>query len=152
MSHVTVHRLTRETARLLDSVTDDVFDHPLRADSLEDFLACPRHEMFFAEADRRVVGMCSSFTYFHPDKPAQMFINEVGVDEAYRRRGIGRKLLDAMVELARERGLAYAWLGTASDNVEGKALFGSASDPDDNPQPFLLYEWDLEWERQNPGG
>lgn len=140
---VAIHRLDRENARLLERVTDDVFDHAIRDDSLEAFLACPRHEMFFAELDGRVVGMCSAFIYFHPDKPAQMFINEVGVDETCRRQGIGRKLLDAMLGLARERGLAYAWLGTASDNVEGTALFGSASDPEDKPQPFLLYEWDL---------
>ncbi len=144
---LTIHRLSRENARLLDQVTDDVFDHAVRADSLEAFLGCPRHELFFAELDGRVVGICSSFIYIHPDKPWQMFINEVGVDEDYRRRGIGRKLLDAMVDLARERGYSYAWLGTASDNTEGKALFGSASDPEDNPQPFLLYEWDLEEER-----
>lgn len=149
---VSIHHLTRDNAHLLEKVTDDVFDHAIRADSLEDFLDCPRHELFFAEAEGKVVGICSCFIYIHPDKPWQMFINEVGVDEDYRRRGIGRKLLDAMVSLARERGYAYAWLGTASDNTEGKALFGSASDPEDNPQPFLLYEWDLEWERANPDG
>ncbi len=107
--------------------------------------------MFLAEVQGKVVGMCSAFIYIHPDKPWQMFINEVGVDEGYRRKGIGRKLLDAMVNLARERGYAYAWLGTASDNVEGQALFGSASDPDDNPQSFLLYEWDLDEEREEAG-
>ena len=144
---VEIHRLSGETAHLLERVTDDVFDHAIRDDSLEAFLACPRHEMFLAELDGKVVGMCSAFIYFHPDKPAQMFINEVGVDETCRRQGIGRNLLDAMIDLARARGLGYAWLGTASDNVEGKALFGSASDPEDSPQPFLLYEWDLAEER-----
>jgi aminoglycoside 6'-N-acetyltransferase I len=37
--------------------------------------------------DGLVVGMASAFEYFHPGKPPQMFVNEVGVTPAHQRRG-----------------------------------------------------------------
>jgi len=72
-----------------------------------------------------------------------LWINEVGVSPAYQRRGIGRALTAAIVEAGRQRGCAYAWLGTAQDNAAAQRCFGSVPDVE-APQPFLLYEWDFE--------
>jgi len=138
---VDLQRLTRTTASLLDRLDPDVFDHPIRADSLEAFLADPRHVMFLAVERGVVIGMASGFEYFHPDKPPHFFINEVGVSSAHQRRGIGRSLVEALLAEARRRGCSFAWLGTERDNVGGNACFGSV--PGVAPaQPFNLYEWD----------
>jgi len=99
--------------------------------------------MFLAIDGKTVVGMASSVEYFHPDKAPQLWINEVGVTMTHRRQGIGRRLVEALILEAEERGCTYAWLGTDADNVSGKACFGSVPDGEE-PQPFLLYEWDLE--------
>ncbi len=90
-----------------------------------------------------VVGMASAFEYFHPDKPSQMFVNEVGVTPAHQRRGIGCKLVEALLATARMRGCVFAWLGTSPDNIPGQACFASVPGVA-KPQTFLLYEWDLE--------
>ena len=52
----------------------------------------PRHLMLVAIEDDLVVGMASAVEYFHPDKPPQMWINEVVVSPAWQRRGTGRAL------------------------------------------------------------
>ncbi|MBI1392664.1 MAG: GNAT family N-acetyltransferase [Alphaproteobacteria bacterium] len=145
---VEIIRLTTEGASLLDAVEEDVFDNDIDPDALAAFLADPRHVMLIAvDGDdgrgARVVGMASAFDYFHPDKKPQMFINEVGVAPAWRRRGLGRRLVAALLAEAKARGCVYAWLGTDADNVGGKACFGSVSGGE-APQPFLLYEWSLE--------
>ena len=64
---------------LLGRVAPEVFDHavdPLLADA---FLRDPRHHLVAAIADNRLVGFVSALDYWHPDKPRELWINEVGV-------------------------------------------------------------------------
>lgn len=139
---VDLHQLCRDNADLLTNVAADVFDHEIDPEYLSAFVDDPRHVMFLAVDDATVVGMASGVEYFHPDKPVQLWINEVGVAPSHRNQGIGRGLVAALVTFAEERGCASAWLGTASDNIPGQKCFGSHPDVED-PQPFLLYEWGL---------
>jgi len=138
-----IRLLSQSNAALLENIAPDVFDNAIDPKSLAAFLDDPRHIMFVAINDGVVVGMASAFEYFHPDKPPQMFVNEVGVSPAYQRRGIGRKLVEALLHAARTRGCVFAWLGTATDNIPGQACFASVPGVA-KPQPFLLYEWNLE--------
>jgi len=126
----------------LTRVADDVFDEAVELKYLKPFLECPRHVMFLAMDEDLVVGMISGVEYFHPDKAPQLWINEVGVDTAHRRKGIGRKLSIAMIAEAECRKCTYAWLGTEPDNKAANALYNSV--PNVEPaQSFVLYEWDL---------
>lgn len=127
----------------LARVADEVFDYAVKTEHLSPFLACPRHVMFLAVDAGLVVGMISGVEYFHPDKAPQLWINEVGVDTAYRRRGIGKALSEAMIEEAESRNCTYAWLGTEPDNTAANALYRSV--PEGDPaEAFVLYGWDLE--------
>ena len=137
-----IHRLSPDNASLLENVAPEVFDNEVNPAYLAAFLEDPRHVMFVATDGQTVVGMASGFEYFHPDKPPQLFINEVGVAASHRCQGIGRRLVAALVEFARDRGHPFAWLGTASDNIAGQRCFGSHPDVEE-PQPFLLYEWNI---------
>lgn len=136
-------RLTADTAPLLAAAAGEILDNPVDPVQLAAFLADPRHLMLLAVADGRAVGMASATELLHPDKPPQMFINEVGVAEAFQRRGIGRRLVSALVEAARARGCSYVWLGTAADNLAGQRCFAAAG-ADGPPETFLLFAWDFE--------
>ena len=140
---IEILRMTRENASLLANLAPEVFDEQIDPDYLDAFLGDARHVMFLAIDEGTVVGMASAVEYFHPDKAAQLWINEVGVATSHRRQGIGRRLVGALIMEAEERGCTYAWLGTETGNESGKACFGSVPDVED-PQAFLLYEWDLE--------
>lgn len=134
--------LSAANAHLLESIAPDVFDFAIDPQQLDAFLNDPRHILVLAVDDGIVVGMASGTELFHPDKPPQLFINEVGVAETHQRQGIGRELVGALVKLAKERGCTCAWLGTDTDNVAGQACFGSVPGAS-KPQPFLLYEWEF---------
>lgn len=136
-------RLSSANSGLLANVAADVFDAPVQHRFLEAFVNDARHVMFVAVESGQVVGMGSAVEYFHPDKPPQLWINEVGVAAAFQRRGIGRAIVEALVNEAKSRGCVFAWLGTAHDNVAGQACFSSVKDVS-APQPFLLYEWEFE--------
>lgn len=135
-------QLTAETAGALDFCEAGVFDHPIRPDSLAAFLDDPRHLLWLAEAGGRVVGFASGTELLHPDKPPQLFINEVSVAPGWRGRGIGRGLVAALVAAARARGCDQAWLGTATDNEAGNACFASVPGAE-KAETFVLWEWDL---------
>ena len=134
---VEIQRIDHANSRLLDNVALDVFDFEVKPPYLAAFLDDPRHVLLVAIDNTLVVGMASAFEYFHPDKPAQLFINEVGVAASHRRQGIGRRLTSAMLDEAQRRGCGYAWLGTGSDNTSGQHCFGSVPGAGE-PEPFLL--------------
>ena len=137
---IEIRLLGAADAPVLARVGENVFDHPVDERFTRAFLDDPRHHMVVALDDGVVVGMCSAVDYVHPDKAPQLWINELGVAASRRRRGIGRRLLDAMLAHGRRLGCTEAWLGTEPDNVPARALYESAGA---QPEPFVLYAFPL---------
>ena len=67
-----------DEALVLDAVTD-VFDHAPQAALVAEFLRDDRHHLVGALEDGRLIGFVSAVHYVHPDKPAELWIDEVGV-------------------------------------------------------------------------
>ncbi len=126
---------------LLTNVAD-VFDNQVDKQLTAEFVNDPRHHLVVALEDELVVGMCSSVHYVHPDKPAELWINEVGVAETHKRQGIGRQLMEAMLEIGRRLGIAQAWVLTERSNLAATALYASVpgSQP---PEDCVLYAFDI---------
>ena len=83
--------------QLIQAGTAVVFDHIPRADLTTEFLRDPRHHLVIAIADGRIVGFVSAVHYVHPDKPAELWINEVAVAPGHRNQRVGRSMLDQML-------------------------------------------------------
>ncbi len=120
---ITIRRLTSDDAGQLERVADGVFDQPLDAALTAEFLADPRHHLVAAIEDGMVIGMATGFHYMHPDKPAELFINEVGVAASHRRRGIARGLVGALLEHGRALGCREAWVLTEPANAAARDLY-----------------------------
>jgi aminoglycoside 6'-N-acetyltransferase I len=78
--------------------------------------------------------------YRHPDKPAEFFIDEVGVAPQWRLRGIARRLLAMALALGKSLGCEEAWVGTEHDNGPARALYESYGV---QAEPFVLYTFKL---------
>ena len=139
MAEIEIRRLGPDDAALLGRVAEGVFDHPVRPDRAAAFLACPSHLMVVARADGLVVGMGSAVVYLHPDKDPQMWINEIGTGDAWRRQGIATRVLRALFAEAEARGCDYAWLGTEEDNAPARALYRRAGG--EETTGLVLYNW-----------
>jgi ribosomal protein S18 acetylase RimI-like enzyme len=86
--------------------------------------------------------MASGVHYVHPDKPPELFVNEVGVADAYQGRGIGGRVLRALLDRGRALGCAQAWVLTSPDNAPAVRLYaGAGGRPAD--EPTVLYAFDL---------
>jgi ribosomal protein S18 acetylase RimI-like enzyme len=137
---IDVRLLGPDDLGVLDRIADGVFDCPVQADWAGAFLADARHHLLVAVEDGVVVGMVSAVDYVHPDKPPQLWINEIGVAPSHQRRGIGRRLLDAVVAHGRTLGCTEAWLGTEEDNEAARRLYTAAGG---EAEPFVLYSFAL---------
>jgi ribosomal protein S18 acetylase RimI-like enzyme len=114
-----------EGARL-SAVAPGVFDHEVRPDYLRTFLDDPRSHLAVAIDDGVVVGMASGLVYGHPDKPLQLFVNEVGVAPSHRRRGLGLALVRCLLERGREVGCSEAWVAAEEGNAAARGLYLAA--------------------------
>ncbi|MFM9943149.1 MAG: GNAT family N-acetyltransferase [Hyphomicrobiaceae bacterium] len=140
---IAYHWLGDSNTHLLANVATDVFDHAIDRGQLASFAADPRHLMMLAVDGATVIGFASACEVLHPDKPPQLFINEVSVAADYQRRGIGRTLVEMLLAAARERGCHQAWVGTEVDNSAARACYASVASGD-APETFVLYAWDLD--------
>ena len=95
--------------------------------------------MVVAIEDGVVVGMGSAVDYVHPDKARQLWINEMGVAPSHQRRGIGKQILERLLEHGRSLGCTEAWLGTEPDNAAARGLYESARG---KAETFVLYSFD----------
>ena len=108
-------------ARVVPEVFDNVLDRAWTAEFLND----PRHHLAVALDDGLVVGMASAVHYLHPDKPTELWINEVGVAPTHWRQSIGQRLVKALLQLGRELGAKEAWVLTERDNTAAINLYQS---------------------------
>jgi aminoglycoside 6'-N-acetyltransferase I len=128
--------------RLFDRVAAEVFDGPIDPRWLAEFLADPRHHLAVAIEDGLVVGFASGIHYVHPDKAPELFVIEVGVSDAFRRQGIGRRLLAALFERGRTLGCAIAWVATGRSNAAARALYTAAGGLEDEEEA-IVYSFPL---------
>ena len=122
---ISVRLLEPDEAAVLDRVAPDVFDNDVVDEHRAEFLADPRHHIAVAIDDDIVVGIASALHYLHPDKPNDFFINEVGVAPSHQRRGIGKRLLETLLDHARSLNCNEAWVATEEENTIAQKLYAS---------------------------
>ena len=115
-----------DAALLQGHVADDVFDHAVDPQLAQEFLNDPRHSLCVAIDDGVVVGMASGVRYVHPDKPSELWINEVGVAPTHQRRGLAKAILAELLAHAKREGCHEAWVQTDADNAAARALYAAA--------------------------
>ncbi|HST59971.1 MAG TPA: GNAT family N-acetyltransferase [Longimicrobium sp.] len=138
---VIIRMLGPGEAAVLDRVAPDVFDHDVDARWTAEFFADPRHHIAVATDHDVVVGFASGVHYLHPDKPAELFINEVGVADTHQGQGVARRLMATLLDHGRALGCVTAWVGTEQSNAAANRLYASAGGV---PEAFVLYAFDLE--------
>ena len=72
-----------------------LFDSWPRWQWTETFLTSPGHHVLVAYVERTSAGFVTGVEMTHPDKGTEMFLCELGVDEPFRGRGVGRRLVAA---------------------------------------------------------
>jgi RimJ/RimL family protein N-acetyltransferase len=102
-----------------------LFDYPVRAEWARGFVQDGGHHLCLAYAGDEPAGFVSGVEITHPDKGTEMMLYELAVDEAHRRRGYGRALIDALAGRARDRGCYGMFVLVDTDNAVALATYAS---------------------------
>lgn len=116
-----------------------LFDAPVAAEGAERFLARQGHHLAIAYVDDVPAGFVSGMELDHPDKGPEVLLYELGVDDAFRRRGIGAALVLALEARARELGCRGTWVITDPDNDAALATYRRAGAAD--PETAVVLDW-----------
>jgi aminoglycoside 6'-N-acetyltransferase I len=110
---------------LLDNVPAGVFDNSLNPQLVREFLGDERHHLVVAVDRGQVIGFVSGVHYVHPDKPSEMWINEVGVAPSHQGQGVGKAMIQELLQHARRLGCREAWVLTDRANHSAMRLYAS---------------------------
>jgi ribosomal protein S18 acetylase RimI-like enzyme len=86
--------------------------------------------------------MASGVHYVHPDKPPEMFINEVSVAPTHQGARIGTRVMRALLAHARAIGCVEAWVLTSPTNAGARRLYASVGGVEEAEAP-IMYSFDL---------
>jgi ribosomal protein S18 acetylase RimI-like enzyme len=128
---------------VLRSIAPDVFDHALQPGLVAEFLSDDRHHMAVAVDEGVVVGFASGVHYVHPDKPAELWINEVGVAPSHQGRGIGKAVVRTLLQHGKRLGCGQAWVLTDRANLAAMRLYASAGGREHAPDS-VMFEFSLD--------
>jgi ribosomal protein S18 acetylase RimI-like enzyme len=132
---------------VLRNVAPGVFDNAVDPALVAEFLHDKRHHVAVAIDQGQVVGFASGVHYVHPDKPAELFINEVAVAPSHHRRGIGKAVIGALLQHASGLGCREAWVLTDRSNEAAMHLYASTGG-DPGPHDHVMFTYFLNPEGQ----
>jgi ribosomal protein S18 acetylase RimI-like enzyme len=97
---------------------------PLTAERVRAVLAEPATTLLVARLDGEIAGMALLLT-LTTFAGGSGYVEEVAVDTAARRRGVGRALILALLDLARQRGIRFVDLTSRPAREAANALYRS---------------------------
>ena len=127
-----VRRLQELCRRFKDRVPSD--------DEAMGFLARDDIYVWVADVDGEVAGFAYAYVLLRIDGDTSVFLYELGVDERFRRRGLGRALVDEARALAETVGAAKMWVDTSYDNDAARATYAAAGGLP-SKDATLVYGW-----------
>lgn len=135
---VTTRTLGPGEAAVLARVAPGVFDHDVDPALTAEFLGDSRHHLTVALDGDTVVGFASAVHYVHPDKRAELWINEVGVAPSHQRQGLGQRLLRELFDVGRHLGCREAWVLTSRANLAAMRLYEAAGGREMDEPPAMF--------------
>jgi ribosomal protein S18 acetylase RimI-like enzyme len=120
------------------AAAEGLFDGPVKPDAAHHFLNDPGHHLLIAYSDGEPAGFVSGVEMTHPDKGTEMFLYELGVGEPHRRQGIAVALVEALKDLARERGCYGMWVLCDEDNEAAIKVYRKVGGGESSP---TLFDW-----------
>lgn len=108
------------------------------------FLENPDNVFFLAKWDGEFAGFLTGHRLQRFDKrKAEILLYEVGVNEKFQKRGIGKALLEMVKQWAREVGADEVWVLTNKSNIAANALYQSAGGTKEDPDDVTMYSFKL---------
>ena len=115
---ITIDGLKAADPPRLAELDERCFAIPWSEKAFSDELTNPLAHYFIAREDGRIIGYAGFW-----EVCGEGDITNVAVEEAYRRRHIGSRLIEEMIKAAAERGLALLTLEVRRSNIAAQGLY-----------------------------
>ena len=113
------------------------------AEHLEKALADTDVYLLLAFAGDQAVGFVSAYRMPSLTEDGHMaYLYDVYVGSEHRRVGVGRQLVDAVLDACRKDGVGSVWVGTDGPNLAAQRLYESAGAVEQG-RDFVEYDFDL---------
>jgi ribosomal protein S18 acetylase RimI-like enzyme len=130
----------------LDSYRQDpmggvgAMDKELADKVIEGLKKQPNYLFFLAYCDEELAGFANCFVNFSTFKAKQLInIHDIAVNPAFRGKGIGQSIMEAIAKHAKENGYCKINLEVRNDNPKAMQLYQSLGFTDCNPP---MYFWE----------
>jgi ribosomal protein S18 acetylase RimI-like enzyme len=109
---------------------------------MRSFLADERNYLITAYVDGALAGFILGYDLARVDgaRP-MMFLYEVGVDQPYRRRGIGRALVEELKRCCNARNCVKMFVSASASNAAAMALYRAAGGVGGPQSDAAAFEW-----------
>ena len=113
-----ITKATLDNLQDILKIEESVFAHPWSLDSLKNLLEDEKSVTFIAVDNNTICGYCGLNTILD-----EGYITNVAVLESYRRQGIGKLLVNALIDFANEKNLAFLTLEVRKSNTPAINLY-----------------------------
>ena len=138
-------QVTRASAENVEATADELANlyhrQPARGERLERVLRDPTSVVLLATLSNDSVGYLHAELVNRLDGELMVLIYDITVAADHRRNGIGTRLMEAALDLAKELGAKRCWLVTEPGNSAARGLYESL---DGAEWPAVGFGWNLE--------
>jgi aminoglycoside 6'-N-acetyltransferase I len=134
---VQVIRVQSGNLAILENVDPECFDEPIDMNRAACCVASPDVVLVAAVAAGTVIGQCLAMIHRHPDKPTEIYLDDLAVSPRFRRRGIATRLVETCMLAGREAGAHALWVATEADNRVANDFYRALRLV---PRPALIFE------------
>lgn len=121
-----ISKLTITDTALINDLIENVLDvsNSTTIKHFETLITDDRTYLLVAQTENNVIGYVLAYRFpslYSADYLAYLY--DIDVLPEYRMKGVGRKLIETLLADLKQYNVSELWLGTATDNHSGQALF-----------------------------
>ena len=122
---IEIIQLGENNMNILNKYDEDIFDEKIDSRRLAAMLKEQNNILLVAINEGVVIGQVLAVIHRHPDKPTELYIDDLGVSEKFQRRGIATRLIEQLYVIGMDRGCEEIWVATEPENEPAIKFYDS---------------------------
>ena len=122
---IEIIQLSESNMDVLNNYDEDIFDEKIDTHRLAAMLKERNNILLVAVNEGVVIGQILAVIHRHPDKPTELYIDDLGVSEKFQRRGIATRLIEQLYSIGIDRGCEEMWVATEPENEPAIKFYDS---------------------------
>lgn len=116
-----------------------------KEEKVQSFLSDSKNYLMIYKDDNKVVGFAYGFELQRFDgKNSMMYIHEIGVLPEYRRQGIGKAIINELIEICKEKDFMKMFLITMESNIPAVTLYERTGGKV-NAKDYIVYDYEMQY-------